>query len=219
MDFRKDIQPILAQNCVGCHQGNAAPAELRLDTPEGFLKGGTSGEAFVPGDAEKSLVVLRISDPNGNNRMPPGGQLSPEQVGLIRTWINQGAKADVTVDFVTQVQPIFRDSCYACHSGNEPQSQLHLDNLAMALKGAATGPVIIAGSSKESRLLQRVRGEGGEPRMPLVGTPLTNNQITLVEKWIDQGANSPGSASKSMHWSYVKPVRPPIPAVEGYTVG
>src|SRR5438105_12001565 len=96
VEFRKDIQPILAGKCVGCHQGATAPAELHLDTPEGLLRGATSGKVVLPGDAEKSLLVVRITD-TSDNRMPPGGQLTAEQIGLIKTWINQGAKTDASV--------------------------------------------------------------------------------------------------------------------------
>lgn len=213
IDYRKDVQPVFQKNCVGCHQGNTAPAELHLDSPEGVLRGGTSGKVVIPGDAEKSLLILRIADENGNNRMPPGGQLSAEQILLVKAWINQGAKAAASLDFVTQVQPIFKASCYACHSGSDPKAQLHLDSKALALKGAASGPVIVPGDSKDSRLIHRVRGEGGEPRMPLVGARLTEEQIAVLQKWIDQGANWPDSTAKATHWAYLKPVRPSVPAV------
>ncbi len=214
VDYRKDVQPIFQKNCVGCHQGNAAPAELHLDSPEGVLRGGTSGKAVIAGDADQSLLVLRIADENANTRMPPKGRLSDQQVGVIKAWINAGAKAEASVDFVTQVQPIFKASCYACHSGDDPKSKLHLDNKTMALHGAASGPVIMPGESQKSRLIQRVRGEGGESRMPLVGTPLTGEQIAVLQKWIDQGANWPDSAAKATHWAYVKPTRPPVPTVK-----
>ena len=183
VDFRADIQPILTANCIGCHQGNTAPAELHLDTPEGLLRGGTSGKVVIPADAEKSLLTIRIAD-TSNNRMPPGRQLTAEQIGLIKAWINQGAKADATVDFATQIQPIFRSSCYTCHSGGDPKAQFHLDDKASALKGGALGHDIVPGKGQASLLLQRVRGEGGRPRMPLAGTPLNDNQIALIEKWI-----------------------------------
>src|SRR5262249_53501975 len=86
VEERRGIQPILIANCAKCHQGNAAPAELRLDSPEGLLKGGTSGKAVLPGDADKSLLLARIADPNGNNRMPPGGQLTAAQIDTIKRW-------------------------------------------------------------------------------------------------------------------------------------
>src|SRR4029079_12871603 len=79
VDFRKDIQPILASSCVGCHRGNTAPADLHLDTPEGLLRGGTSGKVVIPGDPDQSLLMIRIAD-TGNNRMPPNGQLTATQL-------------------------------------------------------------------------------------------------------------------------------------------
>src|SRR5688500_50411 len=45
VDYRRDVQPILNATCVGCHNGPTAPAELQLATPEGLLRGGTSGQA------------------------------------------------------------------------------------------------------------------------------------------------------------------------------
>ena len=117
VDYYRDIQPILTTNCTKCHQGPAAPAELRLDSAAGLMKGGTSGPAINPGSAETSLLLSRVAD-TGTNRMPPGGNLNANEISLIRAWINQGAKASPAVDFTAQVEPIFKASCYTCHSGS-----------------------------------------------------------------------------------------------------
>ena len=92
VDFATDIGPILAKNCQGCHQGGAAPAGLRLDSPVALLQGSISGKVIVPGNATESLLVRRISDKSGV-RMPPIGQpLSDANISLIREWVDQGAK-------------------------------------------------------------------------------------------------------------------------------
>ena len=91
VDFRSDIQPILAKNCVGCHQGGAAPADLRLDSAAALVKGSLSGKVIVPGNAQESLLVRRISNKTGVG-MPPTGPLSDDQIALITTWVDQGAK-------------------------------------------------------------------------------------------------------------------------------
>lgn len=97
--------------------------------------------------------------------------------------------------------------------------QLRLDSKAPAMKGGVSGPVIIPGHNQESRLIRRVMGLGGEPRMPLGGKPLSEEQIALLKRWIDAGAPWPdGFPEKApavrKHWAYVKPVRPQIPKVK-----
>src|SRR5262249_11300049 len=78
--------------------------------------------------------------------------------------------------------------------------------------GGASGPAIVPGHGNDSLLIHRVRGEDGKARMPRVGTPLSADQIALLEKWIDQGGNRPDSSS--LHWAYLRPSRPPVPTVK-----
>jgi mono/diheme cytochrome c family protein len=212
VDYYRDIQPILTANCVKCHQGPAAPAELRVDSVAALMHGGTSGPAITPGSAEKSILVSRIAD-KGTNRMPPGGALNGNEIALISTWIDQGAKAEPAVDFTAQIEPILKTSCYSCHAGSEPKGNLHLDSKALSLQGGVSGAAILPGKGRDSLLIHRVLGEDGKVQMPRAGTPLTTEQIALLERWIDQGANRPDSGS-ALHWAYVKPVRPPVPAVK-----
>ncbi len=136
----------------------------------------------------------------------------------LRTSSAQTAK----VDFVRDIQPIFQANCWRCHGEQTAKGQLRLDNKTSAMKGGISGAVILPGNSRESRLLHRLRGEGGEKRMPLGGESLSSAQIELLKTWIEQGANWPESESavrnpqsaKSQHWAFVKPVRPGLPAVK-----
>lgn len=123
------------------------------------------------------------------------------------------------VDFVKSVQPIFANACYECHGEKKPKGKFRLDSKELALKGGASGKAIVPGNAKGSYLVKRLRGEGGEDRMPLDHDALSAGQVAMVERWIDEGANWPDSASVSTakietHWSYVKPVRPLVPAVK-----
>jgi hypothetical protein len=99
--YAADIQPIFAKSCYPCHGPKTAKpkGKLRLDTLEAVLKGGEDGPALIPGDSAKSVMVAQISmqgDPD--DYMPPPknkaniGPLTKEQIGLIRAWIDQGAK-------------------------------------------------------------------------------------------------------------------------------
>ena len=95
------------------------------------------------------------------------------------------------VDFVRDIQPILQATCWRCHNEQTAKGQLRLDNKTAAMKGGISGAVIIPGNGRDSRLLHRVRGEGGEKRMPLGGETLSSAQIELIKSWIEQGANWP----------------------------
>src|SRR5689334_13648291 len=92
------------------------------------------------------------------------------------------------VDFLRDIQPIFQANCWRCHGEQKASGQLRLDSKAAAIKGGISGAVIVPGDSNASRLLRRVRGEGGEKRMPLGGESLGAQQIELLARWIDEGA-------------------------------
>lgn len=85
VSFQNDILPILEKNCAlaGCHVAGGA-AGLDLTGYDSFEKSG----AFVPGNAKKSLVVIRI-DGGG---MPPAGPLDDDLIDLVKDWIDEGAE-------------------------------------------------------------------------------------------------------------------------------
>lgn len=126
------------------------------------------------------------------------------------------------VDFQRDIQPIFAAACVQCHSAKKAAGQLRLDAKSAALKGGISGAAIAPGNSKQSRLLTRILGEGGEQRMPLGGESLTAQQIELIRRWIDEGAVWPEQNSEPRtqhaelpkHWAYVKPARPALPAIK-----
>ena len=97
-------------------------------------------------------------------------------------------EAQAKIDFVRDIQPIFQTSCAPCHTSESPKAELRLDHKILALKGGISGPVIIPGNSKDSRLLHRVLGLNGEKRMPLGREALSADQIALLTRWIDEGA-------------------------------
>ena len=99
---------------------------------------------------------------------------------------------------------------------------MRLVNKTLAMK------VIVPGNSRESRLMHRILGLGGEAPMPMGGDPLKPEQIDLIRKWIDQGADWPESASveasspnaqsaNPRHWAYIAPARPTLPPVANKT--
>ncbi len=124
-----------------------------------------------------------------------------------------------TPDFVRDIQPILRDTCYSCHGEKKQKGKLRLDSKPLALQGGTSGISIKPGDSKHSYFMQRIRGEGDETQMPEKADPLTPQQIALLERWIDAGAAWPDSASVAnatikKHWAYEKPVRPSVPTFD-----
>lgn len=97
--YANDIKPIFDKSCVKCHGAERPKAKLRLDNLEGALKGGADGKVIEVGNSAKSQLVqsvARIGDED--TWMPPVDNkakiapLTNEEVGLIRAWIDQGAK-------------------------------------------------------------------------------------------------------------------------------
>jgi cytochrome c553 len=120
------------------------------------------------------------------------------------------------VDFTAQVQPIFKANCVRCHGPDQQKNQLRLDSRTLALQGGVSGRVILPGNAKESLLIRRLLGQE-KPRMPFKEAPLPESEIALIRAWIDSGAMGPDDAAPvtkvARHWAYVKPERPPVPAV------
>jgi len=95
VDFSTDIRPILERSCLGCHGPERAKSDLRLDSPDRALKGGENGPDIVPGQSAKSPIIQLTARVVPDSAMPPEGRgepLTPAQVGLLRAWIDQGAK-------------------------------------------------------------------------------------------------------------------------------
>ncbi|MCO6458938.1 MAG: DUF1553 domain-containing protein [Pirellulaceae bacterium] len=120
--------------------------------------------------------------------------------------------AEPPVDFNREIRSILSNNCFTCHGpdDSERQAGLRLDQPAEALAELDSGlRAIVPGQPDQSELLARVRHEDPDLRMPPAdsGKKLTPAEIELLTRWIRQGAKY------SRHWSYVPPVRPPLPAV------
>ena len=98
-----------------------------------------------------------------------------------------------TVDFVRDVQPIFREHCLACHGAEMQMNGLRLDRRADAMRGS-TQTLIGPGNADGSKLYHRVAGTAFGTQMP-PGHPLTDQQSATIRQWIDEGANWPDAAS------------------------
>lgn len=115
------------------------------------------------------------------------------------------------VEFNRDVRPILSENCYACHGpdANKREAELRLDTEAGLFgKGANKHPVVPS-QLDASNLFKRVTTAVADEKMPPAdsGKQLTNREIAILKKWIEQGAKWQG------HWAFIKPTRPAIPAV------
>src|SRR5205807_10508859 len=105
--------------------------------------------------------------------------------------------AKVQADFERDVKPIFEKTCFRCHGPEKPKSHFRLDNRESALKGGENNhDDIVPGDSMKSKLIHYVTRlvEDMEMPPPGKGEPLTPEQISLVRKWVDDGARWPPGA-------------------------
>lgn len=112
--------------------------------------------------------------------------------------------ADATsIDFSKQIRPILRDHCLDCHGGVKQVADLSFIHRDAALE------VIEPGNPEESILISRVLSTDTDEVMPPPehGAPLTQNEIDLLRKWIEQGA------SWKQPWAYAPPISPTAPHV------
>src|SRR5439155_9965332 len=97
VSYYRDIRPLFAQHCQGCHQPAKASGGYVMTSYAALLKKGDSEEApFVAGKPQESLVVSQITSQDGQPPLMPRGKdpLPEPQVNLIKKWIEQGAKDD-----------------------------------------------------------------------------------------------------------------------------
>lgn len=125
--------------------------------------------------------------------------------------------ADHPVDYLRDVKPILKRSCFACHGALRQRSDLRVDSGAVLLAGGLRGPAVVPGHPDESLLLKAVRGTAGF-RMPPEekGAPLEPSEIETLASWIRRGADFPEDDAPEpdprRHWAF-QPVSRPRPPV------
>jgi WD40 repeat protein len=94
VSFDKDVDAVFQKRCIACHSGSIKEGDLDLGSYEGLMKGGKRGTAVVPGKATASLLY-KAAGRSAKPYMPPKGEepVTPEELALIKLWIDQGARA------------------------------------------------------------------------------------------------------------------------------
>ncbi|MFN0111386.1 MAG: eIF2A-related protein [Blastocatellia bacterium] len=89
-DYAKQIEPLLLEKCVACHNHTTRKGDLNLESYAGLMNGGKRGAAIVRGKSSESLLVKMIEG-TVKPRMPLGDELSADEIKLIKAWIDAGA--------------------------------------------------------------------------------------------------------------------------------
>lgn len=133
--------------------------------------------------------------------------LPPFRASLLLTLAVSGPAMARSIDFATEIRPLFESHCIDCHGPEKQKAGFRLDLRAAALKGGSEGPAILLGNSGESSLIRHISAPvGDESRMPPKGEGLSATEIELLKRWIDAGAPWPdalaGADDRLSHWSW-----------------
>lgn len=114
VDFKKEVWPVLQQNCIACHNTTKFKGDFNMESLETMMKGGESGPALVKGHAEQSNM-FKLAAGEGEEVMPPSKnnvgarRLTKPEVELLKKWIDQGARGfapeEVAIPLVWRALP------------------------------------------------------------------------------------------------------------------
>ena len=214
--FVNEIAPILVAKCGRCHVDQAR-GEFGMRNYIGLMRGSSAGQVVFPGDPDGSQLIQIIE----SGDMPRGGRITREELTALKNWIKAGAKYDgdnpqdglrmfaagtgngtttvarptgnETVSFANHIAPVLAEACFGCHVGAQrARGNLNMTTFDRMSRGGDSGPAFVARQAATSLIIQRLKGEGGEQRMPQGKDPLPDDVIAMFEKWIAEGATFDG---------------------------
>ena len=101
VDFETEVLPMFTQSCLACHNAKKAKADLVLETPQTIAAGSEYGPVIAPADADNSRLLL-VAAHRDDPVMPPANNkvkapnLTSEQLAILKLWIEQGAKGQIS---------------------------------------------------------------------------------------------------------------------------
>ena len=89
--FESNVRPLLVKHCQECHGVKKQEGSLRLDSRDGWMRGGDRGQTIHPGHPEKSLLIEAVKYKDSDLEMPPSKQLTEQETAVLEKWIQRGA--------------------------------------------------------------------------------------------------------------------------------
>src|SRR5262249_15754444 len=107
IDFRRDVQPLFREHCIGSHGPTQQMNGFRLDQRRDVMRNGlgANGAAVAPGNSAKSRLYLKLAGNQNGPQMPPAGPLPAEQIDIVKAWIDQGAEWPDDLSGETPISP------------------------------------------------------------------------------------------------------------------
>src|SRR4051794_23621908 len=168
VDYQRDVQPILRDNCYGCHGPDQQMNGFRLDRRADALRGGSQA-VIGPGNAEGSRLYHKLVDTKSGSRMPPTGPLPADEVQILKAWIDQGVPWPDAVSGEVPTPPVDRASealADAIRRGDRVAIEQALNTTPRAAAGRTAGgstPLMYAALYGDAALVTRLLGAGADP--------------------------------------------------------
>lgn len=213
VSFARQVAPILVRSCGGCHvsarRGKFQMATYQALMDTGMVQKGAGMasrlvEVILTGDMPRGggkvtsedvgILISWIdrgaicdADPAASLAAVARGGAAPAPAPVMPV-AAAGPLKPGDVAFSSEVAPILLDKCGKCHGDRDAENNFQITTLVSLVKGGRSGPALVPGKGAESLLIKKLRGVGIDgQRMPLNAPPLPDQQIALIEKWINQG--------------------------------
>lgn len=112
------------------------------------------------------------------------------------------------VDYSDDVKPIINKHCIGCHGGVKKAGDVSFLFEHEMLEPGKSGKIpVVKGDAHASEMIRRILTDDPDEKMPKHGTPLTQDEVDVLTKWIDEGA------SWETHWSYKRIEKPAVPSL------
>ncbi|HEY3855478.1 MAG TPA: ankyrin repeat domain-containing protein [Verrucomicrobiae bacterium] len=179
IDFAKDVRPVLQANCLECHGPKKQKAGMRLDRRSSAMK--PFSRRIVPGNSPSSMLYERLIGDQFGQQMPPKGEIRPEQIAIIKQWIEQGADWPDWLANETELPPVNPKA-------SAMVEELRNDDLPSFLAAARADPTLL-----------NTRGpEGSTPFMYAVLYSDTSTLAKLLKLGADPNKHNDGNATALM---------------------
>lgn len=196
VDFVRDVRPLFEAKCDSCHGEDEQAGQLRLDAKAIVLQGGKSGPLFATGKSGESLLIKRLVGIGGKQMPVDDEPLSSEQIGLIRAWIDQGAKwPDGIGSAATEVKKhwayLAPQTPHLPKVGNPTWAKNAIDSLVLARLDQEQ--IAVSPPADRERLIRRVSLDviGLPPSVAEVEAFLADERPDAYERLVDRLLASP----------------------------